>query len=266
MAFSKFNIGFSTGSIALGDFKKGISFLKERNIKVIELSALRENEFVEFCDEIENLDLESFEYISFHAPSKLINYTEEQFVNMLLKIAKKGWAIIVHPDVISDFTLWNKLGECLCIENMDKRKHIGRTTFDLQYIFEKLPNASFCLDLAHARQVDATMGEANQMITKFADRLKQIHLSDVNSESKHETLSLESLLAYGKLFESIPKDIPVILESPVDKEKIESEIKIASYLFDSKKLINFIRPYSKYSNYFLSYIENIENSRHALKK
>lgn len=250
------NIGFSTGSIALGDFKTGLSFLKEKNIKVVELSALRENELIEFLKDIDNLDVDYFDYVSFHAPSKLVNFDEHEFVGFLQKIAKRNWLIVVHPDVITDFSIWNSLGELLCIENMDKRKSIGRTVSDLEYIFERLPNASFCFDVAHARQIDSTMKEAKQMLNKFGHRLKQIHLSDVNSQSKHETLSLESLLSYSKLFEFTSTEMPVILESPVEKENLELEIKIASLIFDPQSLINFIRPYSKFSNYFQSYIEN----------
>jgi len=256
MEYSKTNIGFSTGSIALGDFKAGISFLKEKNIKVIELSALRENELINFMDEIDSLDIDFFDYVSFHAPSKLVKFDEPQFVNILKQIAKKNWLIIVHPDIINNFSLWNSLGRLLCIENMDKRKNSGRTVADLEFIFEQLPEASFCFDVAHARQIDSTMSEAKLMINKFKNRLKQIHLSDVNSQSKHESLSLESLLSYSKLFEMLPSGIPIILESPVEREKIEHEIQVASLIFKPHTLINFIKPYSKYSNYFKSYIES----------
>ena len=30
----------------------------------------------------------------------------------------RGWAIIVHPDVIEDFSCWKSLGRAVCIENM----------------------------------------------------------------------------------------------------------------------------------------------------
>lgn len=256
MEFFKPLIGFSTGSIALGDFSAGITYLKEKEIDVIELSTLREFELINFLKNIDLLDVSSFKYISFHAPSKLTTLNEHEFVSLLKIVAAKKWLIIVHPDIIEDFELWDKsLGNLLCIENMDKRKHIGRTAADLEYIFEKLPQASFCFDVAHARQVDSTMSEAKLMISKFKHRLKQVHLSDVNSESKHESLSLESLLAYSTLFENIPKTIPVILESPIDKQNLEREIKTASLIFNPEKLVDFIKPYGKHSNYFRYYID-----------
>ena len=265
MESSKINIGFSTGSIALGDFKKGISCLKEKKIKVIELSALRESELSEFQKEFEYLDLDSFNYISFHAPSKIERYSEREFVDILLEISKKQLHIVVHPDVINDFSLWNMLGSYLCIENMDKRKSVGKTTVDLEKIFEKLPHATFCFDVAHAKQIDFTMVEAKQMLTKFSSRLKQIHLSDVNSQSKHETLSLESLVSYGNLFQNISHNIPIILESPIDPVHIESEMQIASLIFNQEKIIDYIEPYSKHSTYFRSYIDSFQKSNNLNK-
>lgn len=225
------------------------------------MSALRESELIEFLKNIDTLDVDSFDHVSFHAPSKLVNFTEREFVDILNKISKKNWLIVVHPDIITDFSLWNSLGDLLCIENIeDKRKNIGRTVSDLEYIFKQLPYASFCFDFAHARQIDSTMIEAKLMLIKFKDRLKQVHLSDVNSQSKHEALSLESLLSYSKLFQYISSEIPVILESPVLKENIELEIKMAALIFNPKRLVDFIKPYGNYSNYFQSYIEHYNKS------
>lgn len=256
MEYSKPLIGFSTGSIALGDFKTGISYLKERNVDVIELSTLRESEFFEFLKHVDVMDLSSFKYVSFHAPSRLVTLTEADLVQLLMTLAEKKWLIVVHPDIISNFYLWEALGDSLCIENMDKRKSIGRTASDLDYIFNKLPKASFCFDVAHARQVDPTMSEAKVMLHRFGDRLKQIHISDLNSESKHEALSLESVLSYCKLFETISEHVPVILESPVNMEDLEGEIETAALIFNQEKLIDFIRPYSRYSSYFHYYVDH----------
>jgi hypothetical protein len=253
------NIGFSTGSIAHGDFKKGIAILKEKNIKTIELSSLREVELAGLISSIDTLDLSSFNYISFHAPSKLNVYSEKVLVDMLDKVAKKQWLIIVHPDIITDFSVWKSLGKFLCIENMDKRKMVGRTSADMEVLFNKLPDATFCLDVAHARQVDPTMTEALLMLSKFGEKLKQIHLSDVNTESKHEPLNLESIIAYQRLSNYISGKTPIILESPVLKERIEEEIKIASIIFDKTKLFEFLNRLNERSIYFHNYINRYNN-------
>ena len=46
---------------------------------------------------------------------------------LLKPLLPHRWPIIVHPDAIANFRLWEDFGEWLCIENMDKRKPIGRT-------------------------------------------------------------------------------------------------------------------------------------------
>lgn len=221
-------IGYSTGTLALGDFRKGISLLKERNIKTVELSALRENELDGILSFIDSNELDSFEYISVHAPSKLENIKESDLVNKLQKVQCKGWNIIVHPDIIVDFSLWNSLGNSLCIENMDKRKPIGQTTKDLISIFEKLPHASFCLDLGHSRQIDPTMIETKMMIREFYHRLKQIHISHVNSFNKHEPLNYGAIVAFESIWNRLPQDTPIIIESVVDNDGINREIEVVS--------------------------------------
>lgn len=223
------NIGFSTGTIALGDYKKGIALLKKYEIDCIELSALREAEFITFIAHFEELDLSDFEYISFHAPSKLSSLSEKELIEGLNLIAKKLWPIVVHPDIIQDFKLWQSLGDKLCIENMDKRKPIGRTAKDLDSLFAKLPKAKFCFDIAHARQVDPTMIEAKRMIHQFERRIQQIHLSHVNSNNGHEPLNIESIVSYKSIWHAMP-NVPIILESPVKEEFFLREIALTEFI------------------------------------
>ena len=56
--------------------------------------------------------------------------------------------------------MWRQLGDRVLVENMDKRKPVGRTVEELDLIFEQLPAAGMCFDIAHARQVDSSMTEA----------------------------------------------------------------------------------------------------------
>ena len=237
------HIGFSTGSLALGDFRTAIEMVRGSAADVVELSALRENELGNLIDALDTLDLGQFQYVSFHAPSKLRLYTELQLVECLQVVARFGFPIIVHPDIIHDPAPWRVLGNLLCIENMDKRKPIGRTVADLEQFFTYLPEASFCLDLAHARQVDPTMTEAFMMIKKFGNRLVQLHVSDVNATSVHEPLNFEALLAFCKIGKYIDPETPIVLESPVRKEGIKMELKAASLIFNSQAFEDFLGEY-----------------------
>lgn len=222
-------IGFSTGSIALDDVQHGLDVATHSRTSAVELSALREDELDPLLQSLDRLrsQLESFEYVSFHAPSKREHMSEVEFVGKLQQVADRGWAIIVHPDVIEDFSLWRRLGKAVCIENMDKRKRIGRTAAQLQEIFAQLPEATFCFDIGHARQVDPTMQEAESFLRNFHDRLRQVHMSYVNSQSRHERLNFESIRAFQRVSHWFDDAIPIILETPVQRGEVEEEIAAA---------------------------------------
>ncbi len=107
---------------------------------------------------------------------------------------------------------------------MDKRKPIGRTAGELGRIFEQLPDATFCFDIGHARQCDPTMTEAYLILREFGSKLRQVHVSEVNTRSKHDLLSYASILAYREVAQMIPAKAPLILETPVAEDQIEAEI------------------------------------------
>jgi hypothetical protein len=196
-----------------------------KDVHCLELSALRENELDPLLDAVDELELAQFRYIAIHAPSGFNPEREEAIAGRLAEIAfRRKWPVILHPDAVHDPTLWQRLGQFLCIENMDKRKAIGRTAEELAHVFVQYPEASLCFDIGHARQVDATMTEAYLILSIFRDRLRQVHLSEVNTRSKHDPLSVASILAFRDVAELIPTDIPVILESPVAEEQIMEEI------------------------------------------
>ena len=58
-------------------------------------------------------------------------------------------------------------------------------------------------------------------------RIRQLHVSEVNTESRHDRLSLESILTFQKVCQLVPPDVPMILESRVDQAEINEEIQSA---------------------------------------
>jgi hypothetical protein len=235
---NQMTIGFSTGSLAKGDFLLALSYMNSiEGVGAIELSSLRESELEALVAASSNLDLEKYSYVSFHAPSQLAKFNEKQLIHTLQTIKDQNWRIIVHPDIIKDHELWRGLGSYLCIENMDKRKSAGRTVDSLEQIFNLLPEATFCLDIAHSRQVDPTMRETAMMLDCFGSRLSQIHISNVNSQSIHEPLDLESIISFTLISRSIPRHVPIIIESPVSHGEMALEVKKVKLIFKNA-LIN----------------------------
>jgi hypothetical protein len=228
-------IGFSTGAVAFGDFRLGLERLTPHQLYATELSALRGQELAPLVDALADLDLGRYRYVSFHAPSRFEASDERRIVKLLHRIAELGWPIVCHPDAIHETALWTPLARSLCFENLDKRKPIGRVANELDAIFDRFPESSLCLDLGHAWQVDRTMSEAREMIRRFRDRIKQVHVSEVNTQSEHVPLTLASTTAYMKVAEYIPDEAPWIIESAVSSSNdISREIECVRQSFARK--------------------------------
>ena len=217
-------IGFSTGALAFGDFRRALDILRARDIRAVELSALRQPELAPLAAAAPELDLSQFSYVAVHAPSQIDPRTESLIVRDLLDLAGNGWPIVIHPDAIYNYALWRPFGASLCIENMDKRKPVGRTVDELKFFFEILPEAGLCFDLGHARQVDSTMTEAYLIVRAYASKLRQVHVSEVNTRSKHDRLSYSSIHAFQRIAEFIPEPVPLIVESVIDESEIGLEV------------------------------------------
>src|SRR5208282_2361322 len=180
---------------------------------------------------LKDLDLGVYKYVSVHAPTKFDQIQENEAVGLLETAASLNLPIVVHPDTISSPHLWRSFGSLLLIENMDKRKPIGRTASELRGSFDALPDAGLCFDVAHARQVDPTMIESAQILREFSSRLREVHASGVSTRSVHTQISEASRCAFSSVAYLIPKTTPIILESPVDEEMILEEINCARAAF-----------------------------------
>ena len=198
--------------------------LGQKEVQAVELSALRQGELDPLLQAIPSLDLTRFNYISIHVPSQFEAGWEAVMWRMIVDGVPSAWPIVLHPDAIGDFGLWRELGASVCIENMDKRKAVGRSVGELARIFAELPDATFCFDIGHVRQFDPTMTEAWLILKEFVSKLRQVHVSEVNTRSKHDCLSYTSILAFQEVAHLIPEGVPLILETPVLEGDMAAEI------------------------------------------
>jgi hypothetical protein len=217
-------IGFSTGALARGDFRRGLAMLEGEKADAVELSALRARELGQLLAALTNHlgELRTrFKHVSLHAPTDCAD--EASLVEQLRGAVEKGVCVVVHPDVIHDVSLWKTLGSSLWIENMDSRKPTGRTAAELRPLFERLPEARLCFDVGHARQVDSTMTEARRIVADFGDRLAQVHMSEVSGKGEHFPMSLLAKRSFEGMAEVLAR-VPVILESTVGEDGIAEEL------------------------------------------
>jgi hypothetical protein len=209
-------IGFSTGAVARGNYRMALDVLHRCRVGVVELSALRISELEPLVNDLRHLELSRFSFVSFHAPSNFDVSIEPLVVSFLRVVTQQGIPVVVHPDAIFDCRLWREFGEAILVENMDKRKPIGRTAIEMAEIFSRLPEAGFCFDIGHARQVDPTMVESYRMLDQHGFRLRQVHMSEVNTASHHEPMSSYAVQAFQRVAGMIPSNIPIILETLID--------------------------------------------------
>lgn len=217
------SVGFSSGAIAHGDFMSALAILGEGKFPCLELSALRISELKPLIEALPGMDLSVYSYISFHAPSNFSRDEEAWVSDMLFSDVPEQWPIVIHPDTIFDFRRWTRFGRRLAIENMDRRKPIGRTASELSVIYENLTDASLCFDVGHARQCDASMTEAFLILSQFQEKLVEVHISEVNSASQHDPISHGAKIAFQQIAGMIPERIPVIIESRVTRAQIDAE-------------------------------------------
>lgn len=218
-------IGFSTGALAQSDVRRGLELVRRHGLPVVELSALRDTELAAVLEALSDLDLNGFEYVSFHAPSAFRTVSERAVADRLRSELPPTWPVVVHPDALTDVAAWQELGPRLCVENMDKRKPLGQTADELEAVFDLYPDAAFCLDIGHARQVDPTMGVAAELLRRFGDRLRQVHVSEVSARNRHEPISFTAMEAFRSVAHLIPNDVPIVSEANVTADGITDEIR-----------------------------------------
>lgn len=221
------HIGFSTGAIARGNFHIALKRLQDCGLKVVELSALRCSELQPLLAALPNLNLSAFEFVSIHAPSRFETVQEQAVVGNLIENAQ-DLPVVVHPDMIFNSLIWSRLRSRLLIENMDKRKPVGRTVSELKQLFRELPHARFCFDIGHARQVDPSMTEAVLMVREFGDRLAEVHVSEVNTSSRHDPISTSAVQAFKLVADYIPDNVPIVIESLIDQGQSQVQTELES--------------------------------------
>jgi hypothetical protein len=179
----------------------------------VELSALSASELPGLVSYLSSAPRLPFVFVSVHAPSKGLSDDELLRLEALSRVPTWVDVIVIHPDTMSDLALYRRLGRRLAIENMDTRKPVGNRADELARLFDELPEARLCLDVAHAKDVDPTMAEAGEMLRRFAKRLSHVHVSSLDADQHHVPLTPddEELFAPALLR---CRDVPWILEAP----------------------------------------------------
>ena len=250
-------IGFSTGAITDNiSLEEKIKSLQELEIEAIEISCLRDIELLELFSIAPKIDLSTFKYVSFHLPSKFDIVNKNNLFNLVTHLIRDvyfkkfnyDFNLVYHHDINIDYEILKTYSKYLLIENLDIRKERTFNNQGFDDVLFDLPKSHFCLDTAHLISMriwtdlkyDIKNNKEN-IITDlkrhiYSSRLKQIHVSNMDFKNvKHIPLSDEIEEIYSEtLNEPIIKqrNIPLILETPLELKYINKEIEYLRYMIE----------------------------------
>lgn len=204
-------LGFSTGTIHVAD-------IHPISPEVLSLIARAKGTAVEFhADTAEGLrafkyitkdDLAGFERLSLHAPGRQ-KYTRDMLDIFQEAHNKLGFScVVLHPHLVTDWSLFEPYAFPIAVENMDKQKPFGASLEDMENVFDDI-DAKMVLDLNHCFTLDSSMQLAHDLYKRFSDRIVEIHISGY--DKLHEPLYLTKQI---EIIKAIPdKNLPIIIES-----------------------------------------------------
>lgn len=205
-------LGASTGVVGRGgDWPALVSRACEISSHAVELAALDAAELPALMAFLASRPRLPFRHVSVHAPVKGLCCSDAEAAEQLARMPFGVRSIVVHPDLIEDPAPYRALGHRLVIENMDARKDGGRTAAELAPLFDALPEAGFCLDIAHAHTVDPSMGVAAELLDRLRCRLREVHLSSIRAGA-HVSLAPEDEALFAPHLARC-RDVPWILEA-----------------------------------------------------
>jgi Xylose isomerase-like TIM barrel len=208
-------IGCSTGYMteAHGNWSALVEQAAATSSFAVELSAISEPELPGLLAYLAEAPSLPFHFVSVHAPSKQRTLREEALVAQLARLPAWIDAVVVHPDVIDDVGVYRRLGRALVLENMDTRKASGQTAEQLAVLFSELPNAGLCFDVAHAGAVDHSLEGGMEILNRFGNRLRHVHISSLDDDLHHVPLTIEDEERFARVLDRC-SDVPWILEAP----------------------------------------------------
>jgi len=242
-------IGLSTGCLYKNKgpiSKDAINDISSTGCNAIELCAASKDRIYQL-DSISNSDLKAFDYVSLHAPDDVIFDGSTNAKMVLDEILKQHERldfdlVVIHGHNVVSRNVLKNYNLPFAIENHDT--HFGKNVAEMELVFKNF-DGNMVLDVLHSYIAGKSSAELTKsMNDEFKNRIVQIHLSGLgvhDDSQQHYPIYITRQL---DILNSIPKNIPVIIESVLPKydsiDKVLAELKneysyVKSYLLNGMK-------------------------------
>jgi hypothetical protein len=90
---------------------------------------------------------------------------------------------------------------------------------------------------SHNRHANGTALSSDADVAPLRGRLKQVHVSEVNSHNGHEPISFTAQTAFRRVAHLIPPQVPLILEMVIPEDQIETQMALAAEALTDRPVI-----------------------------
>jgi len=205
--------GISTGAYEAERDEWGAAVARARGegFECVELCAILPPLVETLAAYLRDGTLDGFARVSLHAPVGIAS--TETAVDALVGLPLGG-DVILHPDVYGRDDAAARLGGRAVFENMDVNKPFGKSAADLRAVFDRFPDAGFCLDVAHVWTNDRSLALGHELLDAFGDRLRQLHVSGIEPDGTHRETTAADLELYRPLLQRAAQ-VPHVYEAVV---------------------------------------------------
>ncbi|MFH1611934.1 MAG: hypothetical protein ABH887_01575 [bacterium] len=227
-------VGFSTGCLYRTDmsFNEKIDFIAKTGANAIELAFPMPEDIINWHWDWNGRIIEiinSFSFVSVHAPwidvsypgvnpaDKCIVDAVFEKLRYLCKDMLNIQGVVFHPDVIIDFGVFSNIEKkSIFLENMDSSKKSGKYPDEFRNYLGEYKNIGIVIDLFHTLENDPEMGQAEELMAIGDGRISHLHVSGVNSQTRHSLLYLADEPSQSAIIRGLDMMIsplsPIILE------------------------------------------------------
>ncbi len=160
-----------------------------------------------------------FDHASVHLPSSVSYEADNSYVLFHIQhavtqfLACSGMSyILVHPDCVPDFNIFDTWLPQVAIENMDHRKQSYTTAVELQDLLAEHRELKFVFDVQHWAVNNNSIEDIPYIIDELSDKLVGVHLSGEGSDKYHVPVCRTKQRNLVESLQNLPAHIPIILE------------------------------------------------------